>query len=491
MSQVFPITTATLPSPPPPRKGRPLVAWAVILITVVFIFWRSGKDNPADKEKYDLVTATLEGRCFVGIEQMQQRFSPGQSDKDALYLQARQSLDQHTYAQRLRFVVLAGELKGPDEARDQLRRLNERYHEHCGEPSAEDTRTAQLLDRLYALRERTPSALAALPEQDREELHQRLGWFGELALMPPGDSDPAARAAVLAPAYRTLVTLIVVGVVMVGLGLIGIVLLVTFFVLWFLHRLSDGLTPGSPHGGIYAETFALYMVLFLGLSFAGHYAVAWVRLENSTIALSGVAALASLAALAWPVLRGVSWRQVRHDIGWMTGGRLWLEVLFGVGGYAIALAMLPLAVILMMILTKLRDLLGWGPVEFGPSNAPGHPIVFSAAHAAWWVWLEVLFVASVVAPLVEETMFRGVLYRHLREASSRLHPAMSVVVSALAVSFVFAVIHPQGILAVPALMTLALAFALMREWRVTLVPSMIAHGINNAVATALLFFTMS
>jgi membrane protease YdiL (CAAX protease family) len=55
------------------------------------------------------------------------------------------------------------------------------------------------------------------------------------------------------------------------------------------------------------------------------------------------------------------------------------------------------------------------------------------------------------------------------------------------VSFCFAVIHPQGFLAVPALMALAVAFTLMREWRGTVLPSMIAHGINNAVATLLLF----
>lgn len=84
-------------------------------------------------------------------------------------------------------------------------------------------------------------------------------------------------------------------------------------------------------------------------------------------------------------------------------------------------------------------------------------------------------------------MFRGVLYRHLRAVSGGWHPVWSVLFSAVVVSFLFAVIHPQGILAVPVLMALALAFTLMREWRGTLLPSMIAHSINNAVATLLLF----
>jgi membrane protease YdiL (CAAX protease family) len=253
------------------------------------------------------------------------------------------------------------------------------------------------------------------------------------------------------------------------------------------------------------------MLLFLGLSVAARYALDWLSLRHGNLALSGLAALGSLAALGWPVLRGIPWYQVRHDIGWHMGRRRWLvfrarvrnedaydigwhmgrrrwlEPFFGIGCYAMALPMLALGMILFVILTKLRDLLGFGPEEFGPSNAPGHPIVFWAGRASWWVWLEVLFVASVVAPIVEETMFRGVLYRHLRSASSALRPALSVFLSAIVVSFLFAVIHPQGFLAVPMLMALALAFTLMREWRDTLIPPMIAHGINNAMATLLLF----
>lgn len=478
-------------APSSPRQGRTLLAWLVVVTVVLFTFWRSGKETSSDREKYDLTTATIEGRLFVGLEQLQLRLSPNADNKAILYAQARQTLDQHTYAERLRFVVLAGELMGPTEARKQLDRLNESYREQVGEPSTEDTETAQLLEHLYSLRQRNLSAFAALSQHDREELLERLGWFGALALTPEQESDFAARAAVLAPAVRTAIALLILGLCLFGLAFFGLILAVTMGVLWFLKRLPGGLTIGSAHGGIYAETFALYMLLFLGFSVAGHYAIEWWNIRHGTIALSGAAALLSLSALGWPVLRGVSWGQVRRDIGWTAGRRPWLEPLFGVGGYALALSMMPFALIATMIATTLRDQLGGGPSEFGPSNAPGHPIVFAVAQGGWWVWLQVFFVACVVAPLVEETMFRGVLYRHLREASSRRRPAVGVLVSALVVSFVFAVIHPQGLLAVPPLMSLAMAFALMREWRVSLLPAMIAHGLNNAVATLLLFLTLS
>jgi membrane protease YdiL (CAAX protease family) len=129
-------------------------------------------------------------------------------------------------------------------------------------------------------------------------------------------------------------------------------------------------------------------------------------------------------------------------------------------------------------------LVGSAPVDsFDPGKAPAHPIVHELARAGWREWLTILFLAAVVAPVVEETMFRGVLYRHLREASCRIGPVLSVLLSSTVVSFVFAVIHPQGLVTVPALMALAYGFAFAREWRGTLVPAIVGHGLNNALIT--------
>lgn len=486
MSQLNAVTAEVSPSAPL-RRGRPLLAWFLILAAVGFILWRYSTANSQDRERYDLVTMRLQGRYLVGIAELEERLLKAKkSGREQLYEAARKELDRGTYAQRLRFVVLADDLKGPNEAREQLQEINEKYRAHCGNLSPENEETARILDHLFALRTEDAQEASSLPEDEQHALRQRLDWFGDLALAPP-DGDAAARAKVLAPAVRTVWALLGAGVFMLGLGLVGLVLLVTLVVLYFLNRLQSGLASGSPHHGIYAETFALYMLLFLALSFAAHYAINWLSLKHGTWALSGLAALGSLSALAWPVLRGIRWRQVRQDIGWHFDRWPGLEPLLGLGCYALALPMLILGIICLLLLTKLRDSLGWGPDEFGPTNAPGHPIVFSVSQAGWWVWLEVVFVASIVAPIVEETMFRGVLYRHLRAASARWRPAWSAAFSAMLVNFLFAVIHPQGFLAVPALMFLALAFTLMREWRGTLLPSMIAHGINNGVATLLLF----
>jgi membrane protease YdiL (CAAX protease family) len=79
----------------------------------------------------------------------------------------------------------------------------------------------------------------------------------------------------------------------------------------------------------------------------------------------------------------------------------------------------------------------------------------------------------------------------LREATGRWRRGLSVLASAAVVSFIFAVVHPQGILAVPALMALAVGFSLAREWRGTLVPSMVGHGLNNFMVTVLLLLVAS
>ncbi len=139
--------------------------------------------------------------------------------------------------------------------------------------------------------------------------------------------------------------------------------------------------------------------------------------------------------------------------------------------------------------TQLSDL---SPQDnFTLSNVPAHPITEILARPDPWVRFQVFLLACVMAPVLEELMFRGFLYRHLRELTGDLGRFWSFVISALTVSFVFAVIHPQGVLGIPMLMALAFAFALLREWRGSLVPCMIAHALNNGFALAMSILTMS
>src|SRR5581483_1205247 len=113
MSQDDAIMTETSPSAPP-RKGRPLLAWLVIFAVVACILCRYETVSPQQRQRYDLVTMRLEGRYIVGVAGLEERFLGDQkSGRQQLYKET-QSLNRGTYAQRLRFVVLVGELKGAD-----------------------------------------------------------------------------------------------------------------------------------------------------------------------------------------------------------------------------------------------------------------------------------------------------------------------------------------------------------------------------------------
>jgi membrane protease YdiL (CAAX protease family) len=483
MSEIIPAADLPPPPPPPRRKGWPVLAWPVIVGVIVFLQWRNREAPASLLETLDLVAMRMQARYFVGVANLP---AAGGGQAHDLSRQAETALNRGGYAQRLRFAVLDGELAGPAEARQRLRALEAARAEGKVHPAEAEQELARRLDRLYAGYEHQPDheRTPVLPADEQEDLRQRLGWFGDLALAPPGAADVAARERGLAPARRTFWGL--AGWALAGLfnGLLGFVLLVVLLVLLAVGRLRlRGLTTGTRHGGVYAETFALYLLAFIGLS----YGLSYVPAGDFRLLLGGAAALGSLAVLAWPVLRGVPWRQVRQEIGWTAGRRPALEPLLGVGTY---LAALPLVVVGFLITLALKGAQEWveGPPDpFGPSGAPGHPITAVVNHPSLLLWAQVVLVASVVAPLVEETMFRGVLYRHLREATGRLGRPLSVLGGALVTSFVFAAIHPQGLLGVPVLMALALAFNLAREWRGTLVPAMVAHGLNNGAVTLLLF----
>ena len=81
--------------------------------------------------------------------------------------------------------------------------------------------------------------------------------------------------------------------------------------------------------------------------------------------------------------------------------------------------------------------------------------------------------------MTEETFFRGALFHHLRGR-------FTAVFSALTTALLFAAIHPQGWVAIPALASLGFVFAMLREWRGSLIAPIVAHAINNGFIMTLL-----
>jgi hypothetical protein len=135
-----------------------------------------------------------------------------------------------------------------------------------------------------------------------------------------------------------------------------------------------------------------------------------------------------------------------------------------------------------------------GGAEVAPFQGTGggsHPIIIDIANGVWSTKILVVLLAAVAAPVVEETMFRGVLYRQLRSSSCNFPAALSILCSVMLVSFLFAAIHPQGWIAIPSLMGIAVGMNLMREWRGTLIPSMVVHGVSNGIVVSMMVLMFS
>ena len=227
---------------------------------------------------------------------------------------------------------------------------------------------------------------------------------------------------------------------------------------------------GGPLGGIYAETFLIWILLFVGLQ-----VLTEALLGARTIFESVLVMIASLSALAWPRLRGIPFAQVREEIGLVWGRSWWKPPFEGLATYAIALPMIVLGVAIAAVLTAL----------LGPGPPPSHPIQEEIANASAGGILMLLVLAAVVVPPIEEIMFRGVLYRHLREVFGRAGAFVGFVAAALVSSLLFAALHPQGLGFVPILASLAVAFCIARELTGSVVPAIVAHGVSNAAIVAL------
>ena len=230
---------------------------------------------------------------------------------------------------------------------------------------------------------------------------------------------------------------------------------------------------------------------FFGIQFAfpSIFEALQIQLDAKTgIFLNVGVFFLSLSALSWPIIRGRSWSEVCHDIGWSSES-FWKNVSIGIATYAAWLPMMLIgifSVFVLMMLFPMSAEVG----EFELPASPSHPIQHLMSSGDSTIWIGVFLAACVAAPIVEETMFRGVLYRHLRERGINWDRTVSVSVAAVINGVIFAAIHPQGILAIPLLTTLAIGFTLAREWRDSLVSSITMHAFNNTMVTVMMFFLM-
>ncbi len=159
---------------------------------------------------------------------------------------------------------------------------------------------------------------------------------------------------------------------------------------------------------------------------------------------------------------------VTEELGFNTHRFGW-NLLYGLGGYAIALPLL---------------LLGSKLASAVPGPTPSNPAIPLLANAGTvWVQLLLAGLATVAAPFCEEFLFRGVFY-NAAKLKVGVWPAI------LLTGLIFGFVHPVGLGEMIPLAVLGGVFAWMAETRKSLVPSMLGHFLQNSMATAMLLLAL-
>ena len=380
--------------------------------------------------------------------------------------------------QQLGGVVLAAEVNGVEQGQEALARVLEEWSaEETNETKdieAGSTGPAKALAEDVALIEAAFAAAQDGPPLDEatiSRLEDRLGMFGRIAA---GFSDPAIRKEIESSAMTGAITMVVVGLVFLVAGITGFTLLIVMLVRSIKGSVVS-MVPRVGRHGIYIETFAIWLIFFFLLQLI----LGQIEFPSSLPALpmfmAGLMFFLSLGALAWPVVRGKTWKELRSDIGLNWGRGPVREIFCGVLSWSMALPLMAGGLLLTMFLMVLTT------VMTGEMPQPSHPVQQQALGAGGWELFALFFTATVAAPVVEEILFRGVFYTHLRNASWKAPFWLSFLFSLGVSSFIFAAIHPQGLVFIPPLGGLAAGFCIAREWRGSLIPAIIAHALNNGI----------
>ncbi len=322
----------------------------------------------------------------------------------------------------------------------------------------------------------------ALDSGESQRLIDHHGWHGRLALSFGLDNDDPQRAELIDGGGLLIVGLGAFGLLLVLALIAGIVLIVVIAVKLGTGSLKMHFRAPVPGGSVYLETFAVFVGSFMALQVLGGL----IEGEIPVWAQYGMQWLVVLS-LFWPLLRGVSLARWRADMGFVAPRGVLREIGAGLMVYLASVPVYFLAALSSFVLILLRDLLTSSiSGDSGPAiDAPMSNPVFEMLEASDALTMIVLgSLITVWAPLVEEGIMRGALYRHLR---SRFGFVISAIVSAL----LFGALHQYDVLMLLPVIALGASFAFIREWRGSLIGCIAAHACHNTTIFVLVSWLIS
>jgi membrane protease YdiL (CAAX protease family) len=236
--------------------------------------------------------------------------------------------------------------------------------------------------------------------------------------------------------------------------------------------------PGQPEVEPVASKRVAWRVRDLFLALAGGFVlsvallvpIAVLVFEDAETA-PGFEAIGAMGILIYAALAIAAWYFAlkRRGVGWREGG-------FRPVAGSTLLKMVPVTIGMMLINAVVVALSAqaFGDVPTAQDQIVGDADAITLSEFAW------LFVlAAVAAPIVEEFLFRGLLYPLLR---GRLKVVAAVASSAL----LFAFLHFYPTL-VPALLTMGIVLAVLTERYDSILPAIVVHALNNGAALLALY----
>ena len=316
-------------------------------------------------------------------------------------------------------------------------------------------------------------------------LEDQQGWLARLTQADMyeriGERSRSAQLRQQWEHQQVVFGLVVSGVMMVWglLGLVGLVILARAVVRLARH-------PTRPRARrVYVPWHLLDMteaVVVLVALMAGLGMVATILCQNLHLPDSSAMVRVGTMAVVYLLASGATLALIRYRIGhypqpWRALGLrfdgLATHLGRGVAGYG---AFVCLLVVSTLALGKL-GLIGTLPATLAQLKGPMELLTQTQPPAAYVVYFMLI---CIIAPVVEEIIFRGFIYAGLRRVMA-MGPAM--VLSAA----VFAVIHvgapPAGQVVIG---LIALVLAYLYEHSRSVVPSMVAHSLHNTLLFVML-----
>lgn len=448
------------------------------------------------------VQPMLDQAVGFDLENPPTMFGPPPGPNDPITIKHK---DAGSAADRFRVAMLSGETLGPNaavirldalkplvdpasEIADDIRLMRAHFERQIAQ-SGEQPPAGQPTDDPPEPAEPTEASdePAPIDAATADDLVDRHGLFAAAPLHDISDEAKRVWDEATADGTRILIAMAVLGLLVLAVLFAGFVLCIVALIGaiqgWLCFRFRSWIRPfelSEPDRLVWVETVAVFLFMFLGFKLLLGALVAATNMsdEQATIAAL-LGQWLVLPAIFWPLVRGVSWDRWKQHLGWTArqpageqSHPAIVELALGVAGHVAWLFIyVCFAMVWVLGYSMVSNALGARPPGGLEENRMTD--LFGGSGLAI---LLVVPLASIWAPVVEESIFRGVLFRHWR-------PRLGFFGAAFGSAILFAALHGYHPMQLVLVGMLGMGFAVIREWRGTILGCAAAHATHNFLVT--------